>query len=192
MHESLLFAELVQMSKWLREHAGCGVTEGDVAEICAAVYGQAANTKNATSGFEKSGLHPYNPDVFTDADFVAADVTDVPLEAVPAMATMEMETSTSTTGRGVIEVANMSPDAVPETAATEMEASTSTAGRGVMEDDVADVPFEVVEAKSCSFTDLIPHPKRVAATSGSRKRKVAHAEVVTRQRWWKRRSCQCQ
>ena len=48
-----------------------------------------------------------------------------------------------------------------------------------MEDNVADVPFQVVEAKSCSFTDLIPHSKRVAATSGSRKWKVAHAEVVT-------------
>jgi len=66
------------MSKWLQEHAGRGVTEGVVTEIFAAVYSQAANMKNAVSGFQKSGLHPYNPDIFTDSDFMAADVTDVP------------------------------------------------------------------------------------------------------------------
>jgi len=43
------------MSKWLREHAGRVVTEGDVAEIFTAAYGQAANMKNAVSGFKKVG-----------------------------------------------------------------------------------------------------------------------------------------
>jgi len=74
------------MSKWLQEHAGRGVTEGDAAEIFATAYGQAAIMRNAVSGFEKSGLHPYHPDIFTSSDFIAADVTDMPLEAVEATA----------------------------------------------------------------------------------------------------------
>ena len=32
------------------------------------------------SGFEVTGIHPFNTDIFTESDFVAASVTDRPFE----------------------------------------------------------------------------------------------------------------
>lgn len=64
---------------WLRNHPGRPVTEADIAEIFAKAYGQTANYSNASSAFAKTGIHPFNPDIFTEEDFIASDVTDRPL-----------------------------------------------------------------------------------------------------------------
>jgi len=130
------------MSKWLREHAGRGVTEGDVAEIFAAAYGQAANMRNAVSGFEKSGLHPYNPDIFTSSDFIAADVTDMPLVAVEATATMESDC-----------IEECPSSFKPTGCNSEMETSTSNTSRGLTEGDVAEV-FAAVSSSELSVPEL--------------------------------------
>jgi len=61
---------------WLRNHPGRTVTEGNIAELFANAYGRAATFGNATSAFQKTGIHPFNPDIFNDDDFIAADVTD--------------------------------------------------------------------------------------------------------------------
>jgi len=39
---------------------------------------------NAINGFRCCGLWPYNPDVFTDDDFLPAAVTDEPLDVPSA------------------------------------------------------------------------------------------------------------
>lgn len=63
---------------WLRNHPGRAVSEADVAEIFACAYANASTYRNAVSGFTKTGINPYNPDIFTDEDFAGADVTDRP------------------------------------------------------------------------------------------------------------------
>ncbi len=46
-------------------------------EIFAAVYGKASCLRNAESAFRQTGIHPFNPSIFTDDDFLCADVTDI-------------------------------------------------------------------------------------------------------------------
>jgi len=52
------------------------VTEYQIAELFGIAYGKAATTANAVSGFRKTGKIPFNPDIFSDVDFVAASVTE--------------------------------------------------------------------------------------------------------------------
>ena len=65
---------------WLRGHQGRAITELEVGELFGIAYGKAATVQNAESGFRKSGIYPFNRDVFTDEDFAAAETTDRPLE----------------------------------------------------------------------------------------------------------------
>jgi transposase len=64
-------------SSWLRSHPGRIITENEIAELFKEAYGKAATVKNATSGFEKSGISLFNELVFTEYDFIAAAVTDI-------------------------------------------------------------------------------------------------------------------
>ena len=60
----------------MRRHNGRPVTEYQIAELFGIAYGKAATTANAVSGFRKTGKIPFNPDIFSDVDFVAASVTE--------------------------------------------------------------------------------------------------------------------
>jgi len=46
---------------WLMNHPGRAITEAEMISIFAAAYGRAANVANATSGFKKTGIHPFDP-----------------------------------------------------------------------------------------------------------------------------------
>ena len=78
---------------WLKNHPGRTVTEGNIAELFATACGKAAMTGNAVNAFRKCGISPFNPHIFTDADFSAAAVTDVPWEGDdnPVMTTVAAE-----------------------------------------------------------------------------------------------------
>jgi hypothetical protein len=60
-----------EVMTWLRAHPGRAVCECDIA------YGKAATVANAASGFEKTGIIPFNSELFSDDDFLASAVTDV-------------------------------------------------------------------------------------------------------------------
>lgn len=68
-----------QIHSWLLNHPGRVVTEAEIAQLFANAYGRAATLSNASSAFRKTGIHPFNPNVFTADDFIASDVTDNPM-----------------------------------------------------------------------------------------------------------------
>ena len=55
---------------WLREHHGQSVTEDQIGGLFAVAYGKAAIVHNGTKGFEKTGIHPFRDDIFTEEDFL--------------------------------------------------------------------------------------------------------------------------
>ena len=63
---------------WLRQHPGRSVTEFQIATLFGSAHTNAATVSNAVGGFRKCGINPFNPHIFSDDDFVAADVTDKP------------------------------------------------------------------------------------------------------------------
>ena len=147
-----------EVTTWLRQHPGRAVQECNIAELVGLAYGQAANVRNATSAFAKTGIFPFNRNIFTDEDFAASDVTDRPLNEATADVSMS-ET---------VDVPIMPAD-VPTTV-----------------DQTVDVPILRAHVPSSpmptlDFSSLLPTPKakEVRGKPGGRKRKVAHAVVVT-------------
>lgn len=65
-------------SSWLRAHPGRVITELEIGELFKEAYGKSATVHNATSGFAKSGICPFNENIFTEKDFIAAQVTERP------------------------------------------------------------------------------------------------------------------
>lgn len=65
-----------EIQSWLRKHPGRPVTEYQIAELFSGAYRRAASISNALSGFQESGIVPFNRNIFDDNDYVAADVTD--------------------------------------------------------------------------------------------------------------------
>lgn len=57
-----------------KNHPGRRVTQFDVASLVRVAYEKSATVQNATSGFRKAGIFPYNKNLFTDLDFTPATV----------------------------------------------------------------------------------------------------------------------
>jgi DDE superfamily endonuclease len=65
--------------KWLREHQGRKVNEEQIPELFSLAYGKSATVSTAVNGFRRTGIAPFNRDIFSDVDFRGAEMTDAPL-----------------------------------------------------------------------------------------------------------------
>ncbi|KAB0790812.1 hypothetical protein PPYR_15187 [Photinus pyralis] len=61
--------------KWMLKSPGTPL----IAECVAEAHCKAFTPANIISGFFKTGIMPFNPDIFTDADFIQSEVTNQPL-----------------------------------------------------------------------------------------------------------------
>lgn len=68
------------IDKWQKSHASQHVTFFDIGEIFCDAYLRAAVPNNAIKGFQKTGITDCNIDVFSDVDFLPADVTECDME----------------------------------------------------------------------------------------------------------------
>lgn len=64
---------------WLRSHPGRVITPFQISEIFGQAYIQTATMTIAINAFKKCGIWPYNANNFTDADFIAAETTNIPI-----------------------------------------------------------------------------------------------------------------
>jgi transposase len=65
-----------ECEKWLRNHPGRPITVYQVASIFTPAFHQAATTGRGVELFKCTGIVPWNPDIFTDVDFLASSVTE--------------------------------------------------------------------------------------------------------------------
>lgn len=66
------------VEKFLRNNPGRVVTQFQVSKLLGEAFVRAALPGTAINGFRKCGIVPLDPHVFSDADFAAAEVTDIP------------------------------------------------------------------------------------------------------------------
>ena len=64
---------------WMTSNPGKPLSIYDIAELSGQAFQRSFTIENITSSFKSSGIHPYNPDIFTDDKFLPALVTDIPL-----------------------------------------------------------------------------------------------------------------
>jgi hypothetical protein len=58
------------------QHPGKRITFYQMGKIFGLAYVRVALMAKALSGFQASGICPYNPDIFTDEDFAPAQLTE--------------------------------------------------------------------------------------------------------------------
>lgn len=69
--------------RWLLSNPGKTISIYEICELVNDAFSPAFTTKNIESGFSKTGIHPFNNDIFTDDDFLCSFVTDRPDPTVP-------------------------------------------------------------------------------------------------------------
>ena len=65
-----------EIEKWLLNHPDRRVSHFDVVGIFNKAYLQSADVQKAAKSFKCTGIVPFNSNIFTDADFAAANVTN--------------------------------------------------------------------------------------------------------------------
>ncbi|KAK9680280.1 DDE superfamily endonuclease [Popillia japonica] len=69
-----------EVELFLKNNPRRTVSQFQIAKLFGAAYLRAALPSTAINGFRHCGISPYNPNIFSDADFVAADVTNLELK----------------------------------------------------------------------------------------------------------------
>ena len=69
-----------EADKWMVNHPGRRITEFEVTKRFRAAYERAATMQNSVSGFQSTGIVPFNPNIFGDSDFAPASVTEIEVE----------------------------------------------------------------------------------------------------------------
>jgi len=82
-----------ECDKWMLSHAGQRISQFDVAGLFGAAYVKNSTMEKAISGFRCTGLWPFNPDIFTEDDFLPSMTTDEPEPATVEMLPAESYTS---------------------------------------------------------------------------------------------------
>lgn len=65
------------VTSWLRSNPGLVVSTRQVAELFGKAFVQAATMSTAVNAFKKCGIWPYDPNVFTESDYIASMTTDI-------------------------------------------------------------------------------------------------------------------
>lgn len=86
--------------KWLRTNPGKVVTLFEISKLFAQAFLSSANMKTALNGFEKTGIWPVNPNIFTDIDFLPSMTTDIQLETSPAAHPDDIRSKSNNNTRG--------------------------------------------------------------------------------------------
>lgn len=79
------------LEKYMNNNPGRVVTVFQIAKIFAEAYLKAAIPANSINGFSKCGIYPFNPDVFSDVDFIAAETTEMEDETTGMEVNSEVE-----------------------------------------------------------------------------------------------------
>lgn len=69
------------MDSWLMRHPGCPVTIYDVGELIGIAFTKSMTISNITKAFQKTGICPFDRDIFSSDDFLPSTVTDRPIPA---------------------------------------------------------------------------------------------------------------
>lgn len=78
--------------RFLKSNPGKVVTLNEISSLLGDAFGKAATMSNAISGFQKTGIHPFNRFIFKD-EFAPSKVTDVSTLSGPSVNDCDFEPS---------------------------------------------------------------------------------------------------
>lgn len=157
------------VDNWLISNAGKTITIYDIPSLVNTAFSSAMTPKNIVAGFKSAGIMPFNPEIFTDDDFLSSFVTD----RQPPTSTEEPQPSTSKQGLDITE--NDSPKRAPFTFTT----LGSTVSPLVTPEEIRPLPKAEARKssgkgrqpmKSCILTDT-PIKNKIEQDTKERERK---------------------
>jgi hypothetical protein len=143
---------------WMRQNPGTRLMEYDVAGLVNTVFTEVARLKIAQNGFRRTGIQPFDHEIFSDLDFLVSALTDILL--------IENQADQSTT-QVCSHAATTENEPEPSTSASNMRSASNTLQR--------ETPRSSVKTEEVSdvFKILLPLPdpskKRLSEREGSRK-----------------------
>lgn len=93
-----------EIDEWMLNHPGTPLNIYNIAEITGMSFHQAFVPSNIIKGFERTGIYPYNSNVFQESDFMSSYVTDRPNvpelnETQPSTSKITEHTATPSTSK---------------------------------------------------------------------------------------------
>ncbi|CAH2226675.1 jg9747 [Pararge aegeria aegeria] len=184
---------------WIRSNAGSRITDYDIAGLVNEAITKVARLDVAVFGFKCTGIYPFDRQIFSDLDYLAADMTNIPQE--------QIETPSNALSTGETVVLSNSVVEQPETSlSTIINEGDSAAVGGSALFNHADMPSNVVEDEfmeeptqfvsepiatspipsTSSAADLVqlihklsPLPDAAKKRTAARKRKCERSEILT-------------
>ena len=125
--KSLKKAFSMEADNWMVTNPGRRITIHDMAGLTGKAFLRSAVPERAINGFRTCGLWPFDPNIFTDVDFVAAEMTE---EDMPGTSDDRVEDTSpqQTPDNPCIPVRT---DDVPDATATDCDAASEATATGV-------------------------------------------------------------
>ncbi|XP_071571469.1 uncharacterized protein [Temnothorax nylanderi] len=167
----------IVMSNWMLSNPGKTVTIYNIPGFVRDVVSQAFSRANIMSGFRKSGIHPFNPEIFGDEDFLCSAVTDreiaveqgPPIRSPASPSILGMVTETAETNR------DPCASSFPTTSTAEGHVSARSPIPSTSTADGQDAP------KSFTTPEMIkPYPKAAPRKSTRRGRQLGKTKILTK------------
>lgn len=145
------------------------ITPYELATLFNQAYSRVATMAVAVSGFKATGIHPLNPSIFTDADFIAADeFLNRSNVSLPVLENDEQEQQClSATSSGNLQIQASEPNEIKEKNITPVSSTNQTLSQP--EDHNYGVTFE----------ELIPIPGPSMTRGKSKQREKMSSEILT-------------
>ncbi|CAK1588229.1 unnamed protein product [Parnassius mnemosyne] len=148
---------------WIRTNAGCRITDYDIAGLVKEAFIKVARLDIAVSGFKCTGIHPFDRHLFSDLDYLAADMTNIPLEQTETSSNaLNNEQAVVISNLIIEEQMKESEQSISEPITTSPKPSTSTAP------DLVQI-----------IHNLSPLPDAAKKRTAARKRKSERSEILT-------------
>lgn len=169
------------LANWMREHPNTVFSIYDVASAAKTAFDLAFTRNNILSGFRSCGICPLNPDIFTDEDFAASEVSDRPLAVAS-----DSHTSNVNDRQRVTDCVDTEPPSTP-TGLKSPEEPHDEASAHDNSETIVNVEVIVdpqtndgtAATKYVSPKDIVPIPKAPLRNKSSRKRKKGRSLILT-------------
>ncbi|XP_045539956.1 uncharacterized protein LOC106708676 isoform X1 [Papilio machaon] len=153
-----------QCDLWMRTNAGCRITDYDIAGLVKEAFIKVARLDIAVSGFKCTGIHPFDRHLFSDLDYLAADMTNIPLEQTETSSNaLNNEQAVVISNSIIEEQMKESEQSISEPITTSPKPSTSSAP------DLVQILIH----------NLSPLPDAAKKRTAARKRKSERSEILT-------------
>lgn len=184
---------------WMRTNAGSRITDYDIAGLVKEAFTKVARLDIAVSGFKCTGIYPFDRHIFSDLDYLAADMTNIPQE--------QIETPSNAQNTGEAVVLSNSVIEQPGTSLSTLIIEGDSAAVGgsalichanipsnIVEDEFLEEPTQSVSdpiatspiPSTSSAPDLVqlihklsPLPDAAKKRTAARKRKCERSEILT-------------